>query len=64
MGDREDFLRELRVLARKRGLLVVIDMKRGKGSHYEVRVGDKRTIVPSHLKPTMRKVLLRQLGLL
>jgi hypothetical protein len=63
MGEREDFLRELRALARKKGLLLVIDMKKGKGSHYEIRVGGKRTIVPSHLKHTMRKALIKQLGL-
>jgi hypothetical protein len=63
MGEREDFLRELRVLSRKKGLLLVIDTKKGKGSHYEVRVGDRRTIVQSHLKPSTRRLLLKQLGL-
>jgi hypothetical protein len=63
MGEREDFLRELRGLSRKKGLLLVIDMKQGKGSHYKVWVGNRQTVIPSHIKPTMRKVFLKQLGL-
>jgi hypothetical protein len=63
VGEREDFLRELRALARKKGLLLVIDMKKGKGSHYQVRVGDRRTIVQSQIKPSTRRMLLKQLGL-
>jgi hypothetical protein len=63
MGERDDFLRELRVLARKKGHLLVIDAKSGKGSHYKVWVGDRQTTVPAHLKPPVRKSILKQLGL-
>jgi predicted RNA binding protein YcfA (HicA-like mRNA interferase family) len=63
MGEREDFLRELRVLARKKGLFLVIDAKQGKGSHYKVWVGDQQTTIPAHLKPPVRKGILKQLGL-
>jgi hypothetical protein len=34
MGEREDFLRELRALARERGVALEPDEARGKGSHY------------------------------
>ena len=57
MGEREDFLRQLRVIARKKGLLLVIDMGRGKGSHITVRLGDRETVVPQKLrKGTFRSI--------
>jgi hypothetical protein len=63
MGEREDFLRELRVLARKKGLFLVIDMKQGKGSHYKVWAGDRQTIVPASIGRFMRRSILKDLGL-
>ena len=63
MGDREDFLRELRVLARDKGLLLVIDTKQGKGSHYKVSVGERSTIVPFNIGKFLRRSVLKDLGL-
>ncbi len=63
MGERDDFLRELRVLARRKGLFLVIDMKQGKGSHYKVWVGDRQTIVPASIGRFMRRSILKDLGL-
>ena len=63
MGEREDFLRELRVLARKKGLFLVIDAKHGKGSHCKVWVGDRYATIPARLKRPVRKTILKQLGL-
>ncbi len=63
MGERDDFLRELRGLARRKGLLLVIDANKGKGSHYEVRVGDRRTIVPMEIGKFLRRSILKDLGL-
>ena len=63
MGERDDFLRELRVLARRKGMFLVIDMKQGKGSHYKVRVGDRQTIVPTSIGRFLRRSILKDLGL-
>jgi hypothetical protein len=63
VGEREDFLRELRTLARKKGLLLVIDMQKGKGSHYEIRIGGKKTIVPANIGRFMRRSILKDLDL-
>lgn len=39
-----------------------VNKKKGNGSHYRVEVGDRWTIVPSHLNPVMVRVVLKQLG--
>ncbi len=63
MGEREDFLRELRVLARKKGLLLVIDMKQGKGSHYKVWGGQRQAVVPAKIGRLIRRSVLKDLDL-
>jgi len=63
MGERDDFLRELRALARKKGLFLVIDVKQGKGSHYKIWVGDRQTTVPVNIGRFLRKAILKDLGL-
>ncbi|MGL5116039.1 MAG: hypothetical protein ACRC7G_00405 [Beijerinckiaceae bacterium] len=63
MGDRDDLLRDLRLLARKTGLLLVIESKRGKGSHMGVRLGDKETIIPHKVPRQLRRIILKQLGI-
>jgi mRNA interferase HicA len=63
MGERDDFLRELRALARKKGLPLEVDTKQGKGSHIAVRLGGRRTIVPQTLKKGTKRAILKQLGL-
>jgi hypothetical protein len=63
MGDRDDFLRELRTMARERGLLLLIESRRGKGSHISVRLGDRETIIPHDIPKQLRRILLKQLGI-
>jgi hypothetical protein len=58
-----DLLRELRILARKRQLLLVIESRRGKGSHIGVRLGDKETIIPHNVPRQLRRIILKQLGI-
>ncbi len=62
---REALLRELRVLARKRGMAFAVFTDRGKGSHYRVRFGDRITTVQSGELPDLRvRTIKKQLGLL
>lgn len=63
MGEREDFLRELRALARKKNQLLIIDMKQGKGSHYKVWVGQRQTVVPAKVGRFIRRSVLKDLDL-
>jgi hypothetical protein len=63
VGGREDFLRELRALARKKNQLLVIDMKHGKGSHYKVRVGQRQAVVPAKIGRFIRRSVLKDLDL-
>ena len=60
---REALLRELRAYARARNLKLEIDTKLGKGSHYRVTLGDRRTIIQSgELGPLHVRTIKRQLG--
>lgn len=60
---REALLRELRAYARERNLTFEIDTRLGKGSHYRVRLGDRRTIIQSgELGPLHVRTIKRQLG--
>ena len=62
--NRDQFLRELRREARKRGLVFRIVETRGKGSHYRVHFGDRFTTVQSgDLTPLMVRSLRKQLGM-
>ncbi|WP_306118453.1 MULTISPECIES: type II toxin-antitoxin system HicA family toxin [unclassified Roseitalea] len=60
---RTQFIRRLRRIARKNGLEFELDNSRGAGSHYIVRVGDKRTTVQSDLNPRRIERIMKQLGL-
>jgi hypothetical protein len=51
------------MLARKRELLLVIESRRGKGSHIGVRLGDKETIIPHKVPRQLRRIILKQLGI-
>ena len=63
MSDRE-FLRRLRRYARKRGLAVDYRPDSGKGSHAEVWLGDRKTMLPrGELKPGTFRSVLRELGI-
>jgi len=61
---REAFIRELRVIARKRGLTFRVEPDAGKGSHYIVFLGDKSTVIKSgELNPVYVKIVKKQLGI-
>ena len=60
---REALLRELRKLARNRGVEFEITKGRGKGSHYRVKFGNLRTTIKSgELTPTYVGLVKKQLG--
>ncbi|MCY3948942.1 MAG: type II toxin-antitoxin system HicA family toxin [Acidimicrobiaceae bacterium] len=61
MTDQE-FLRKLRRYARGRGLVVDYRPELGKGSHAEVRLGERRTYLPrGEIKPGTLRSILRDL---
>ncbi|MBL8580561.1 MAG: type II toxin-antitoxin system HicA family toxin [Mesorhizobium sp.] len=61
---REALIRELRALARERGLQFEVFTDRGKGSHFRVRLGDRRTTIQSgELTPLMVRTIRKQLGI-
>jgi len=60
--NRDGLIRALRKYARKRGLPIQVDKKRGDGSHYRVRLGDKVTTVQKDLNPGRIERVLRQLN--
>lgn len=58
---RNDLIRDLRAFARKRNLHFEVDKKGGKGSHYRLTVGERKTIIPTHLSPNLIRAILKQL---
>ncbi|MDO9415769.1 hypothetical protein [Pararhizobium sp.] len=61
---REQFLRELRHLARARSLDLKIIVNRGKGSHYRITLGDRATTLKSgELTPAYVQLVRKQLGI-
>jgi hypothetical protein len=61
---REQFIRELRHEAKRRGLAFRLDKSAGKGSHYRLHVGDHFTTIQSgELTPLMMRTIRRQLRL-
>ncbi len=61
---REQFIRQLQKLAKHKGLSLIIDKKKAKGSHYTLFCGAKRTIIKSgEITPMMAKIITKQLGL-
>ncbi len=61
---REALIRELRALARKRGLAFEVFTDKGKGSHCRVRLGDRMTTIQSgELSKLMVRTIRRQLGI-
>jgi hypothetical protein len=61
---REALIRELRKLAKKQGAIFEVDTEQGKGSHYRVKFGDKRTAIKSgHLTPLYVNLIRKQLGI-
>jgi len=61
-----EFIRRVRKLGRKRGVVVVWEAKRGKGDHGTLSYGERRTTVGGlrrELKVGTLHAMLRQLGL-
>jgi hypothetical protein len=61
---REQFLRELRKIAKNRQLDLEIFEDKGKGSHYRVKLNGKMTTIKSgELTPTYVRLLRKQPGI-
>jgi hypothetical protein len=60
--NREDLIRALRRYCRKRGMAFALDTKRGKGAHYLVVVGDRRTTLQSNMSAHIVRLALKQLN--
>ena len=62
--NREALIRELRKLARDQGKVFEIFTNRGKGSHYQVRFGDRKTTIKSgELREGYVALVKKQLGI-
>jgi len=62
----KEFIRKVKKLGRRRGVVVAFVTERGKGSHGTLYYGSRFTIVPnlkSELKPGTLHAMLNQLGL-
>lgn len=61
---REQFIRELRTLARQQGKPLEIFEGKGKGSHYRITFDGKMTTLKSgELTPAYVKLVRKQLGI-
>ncbi len=60
--NREKLIRELRAYAKEKGLPFSVDTKKGKGSHYLVKLGDKVTTVQSDINEGRAQRIRKQLG--
>lgn len=62
---REALIRELRRLAREKGVTFTVHADRGKGAHYLIEFGDRKTTLQSgELKPLTVKRIKGQLGII
>lgn len=60
---RDQLIRVVRKLARRRGMHFLLDAKKGKGSHYRVEYGQKWTIIQADLNHHRIRRILRQLDI-
>jgi hypothetical protein len=60
--NRDKLIRELRKYAKDHDLDFAVDTKKGKGSHYGVRLGDKKTTVQSDIDEFRAARIKKQLG--
>ena len=61
-----EFLKKLKALGRKRGIVVKIEQRRGKGSHSTLFYGERFTIIRNlkdELKTGTFNAMLKQLGI-
>jgi mRNA interferase HicA len=61
-----EFIRRIRELARRQGVVARVDRKRGKGSHVTLYFGDRKTVVRNpqdDLKTGTHRAMLKQLGI-
>ncbi len=61
-----EFLKKLKVLGRKQGVIVKIEQRRGKGSHSTLFYGERFTIIRNlkdELKTGTFNAMLKQLGI-
>jgi hypothetical protein len=64
MDKRDRFIAELRNEAKRRGLSLRIDTKRGKGGHAMIWIGNKVTTLPSReIDPKTARKIRKALGL-
>lgn len=63
MASRDVVQGESRLLARERGLLLVIGIRKGKGGHLGVSLGYRRTTLPVNILPHTRRPFLKQQGI-
>ena len=61
--DQRDLLKELRKLAKERGLEIEVLRYVGKGSHIRVRCGSLTTTLPAKINPIVCKAIKRQIRL-
>lgn len=61
--NRDGLIRALRRYAGRRDLPFELYTKKGKGSHYRLRLGDRITTVQSELSPGRIERVLKQLGI-
>lgn len=65
MNGRE-FIRRVRKLGRKNGLVTGLDAQRGKGSHVTLYYGDRYTVAPGRkkdIRPGLFHAMCQQLGI-
>lgn len=61
---RDAFIRELRALAKEKGMTFEVFTDKGKGSHYRVKFGDKITTIQSGELTKLRvRTIRKQLGI-
>jgi len=59
--NRDQLIRAIRKLAKKRGVHFKLDIAKGKGSHYRVEFGERGTTVQHDLRTGRIERILRQL---
>jgi hypothetical protein len=61
--NRDQLVRALRRYCRKRGISIAVDTKKGNGSHYRVKIGDRVSTLQMDLNPGRIERFLKQLGI-